>query len=61
MTFKVYISFNDLLNENGRIYYSLEELKNEQGNVKYYDFDEYGIVFKLDEEHIMTFDNIIEN
>jgi hypothetical protein len=61
MTFKVYISFNDFINNKNRIYYNLEELKNEQGNVKYYDFDEYGIVFKLDEEHIMTFDNIIEN
>lgn len=59
--FKVYISFNDLLNERGRIYYSLDDLKKEQGNVKYYEFDEYGINFKLEDEHIMTFDNIIEN
>lgn len=61
MTFKIYISFNDLLNENGRIYYNLQELKDEQGNVKYYDVDEYGINFQLEDGHIMTFDNIIEN
>ena len=61
MRFKVYISFNDFINNKNRIYYNLEELKNEQGNVRYYDLDEHGIVFKLDDEHIMTFDNIIEN